>query len=269
MVAVLLCGGFLHAQEIERSVVKIVNQQNVFNWYAPWNSGSTGRGSGSGFVISKNRIMTNAHVAGNSAMLLVFFHNDPTPYPAKVTAIGHDCDLALLELLDPKRLEGVPPLEFDGLPEIRSQVFTCGYPMGGKRLSITAGVVSRIEMQQYVHSGVDRHLLIQTDAAINPGNSGGPVIQDSRVVGVAFQANRRLENMGSVIPTKVIEHFLTDLADGTYDGFPHLGIVSANLENPAARDYAGMSEGETGIRIDRLIRGCSTESILKPGDIVT
>ncbi len=265
----LFCCGSLWAEGIEQSVVKIVNQYNMFNWYAPWDSGSTGKGTGSGFVISKNRIMTNAHVVSDTAMLLVYFHNDPTPYPAKVTVIAHDCDLAVLELVDPKRLEEVPPLEFDGLPAIRSQVFTYGYPAGGKRLSITAGVVSRIEMKSYVHSGVDQHLVVQTDAAINPGNSGGPVVQDQRVVGVAFQGNSKLENMGVFIPTEIIQHFLTDLEDGTYDGYPELGIIAAKLENPAARAYAGMSADETGIRLDSLVRGCSAESVLKPGDIVT
>ena len=267
--AMLFCGGSLWAAGIEQSVVKIVNQYNTFNWYSPWESGSTGKGTGSGFVISKKRIMTNAHVVSDAAMLLVYFHNDPTPYPAKVAAIGHDCDLAVLELEDPSRLEKIPSLEFDGLPAIRSQVFTYGYPAGGQRLSITAGVVSRIEIKSYVHSGVDQHLVVQTDAAINPGNSGGPVVQGKKVVGVAFQGNANLENMGVFIPVEVIGHFLTDLEDGTYDGYPELGTVAAKLENPAARAYAGMKADETGIRIESLTRGCSAEAVLKPGDIVT
>ena len=269
LTAVLCCGATAWAEGIEQSVVKIVNQYNSFSWYAPWDSGSTGKGTGSGFVISKKRIMTNAHVVSDSAMLLVYFHNDPTPYPAKVTAIGHDCDLAVLELEDPSRLETVPPLEFDGLPAIRSQVFTYGYPAGGKRISSTAGVVSRIEIQSYVHSGVDQHLAVQTDAAINPGNSGGPVVQDGRVVGVAFQGTSQLENMGFFIPVEVVQHFLTDLADGTYDGYPELGVLSAKLENPAARAYAGMVDGETGLRVEHLARKCSAEGVLEPGDIIT
>ncbi len=270
LVATLLfCGGSLWAAGIEQSVVKIVNQYNTFNWYSPWESGSTGKGTGSGFVISKKQIMTNAHVVSDAAMLLVYFHNDPTPYPAKVVAIGHDCDLAVLELEDPSRLKEIPALEFDGLPAIRSQVFTYGYPAGGKRLSSTAGVVSRIEIQSYVHSGVDQHLVVQTDAAINPGNSGGPVVQGKKVVGVAFQGNAKLENMGLFIPAEVINHFLTDLEDGTYDGYPELGMVAAKLENPAARAYARMKPDETGIRVESLTRKSSAEAVLKPGDIVT
>lgn len=255
--------------EIGNSVVRIVNQYNRFNWYTPWASGSTGKGTGSGFVISKNRIMTNAHVVSDAAMLLVYFHNDPQPYPARVTAIGHDCDLAILELVDEDRIAKVSALEFDGLPALRSRVVTYGYPTGGKLISSTVGVVSRIEPQTYVHSGTSQFLTVQTDAAINPGNSGGPVIQDGKVVGVAFQGNQNLENMGFFIPPQIVDHFLTDLEDGTYDGFPHLGVLAANLENPAARAYAGMRDDETGIRIEQVNRGSSAEGVLQRDDIIT
>ena len=254
---------------IEQSVVKIVNQYNRFSWYEPWASGSTGKGTGSGFVVSGKRIMTNAHVVSDSALILVYFHNDPQPWPARVVAIGHDCDLALLELEDAGRIADVPALELDGLPALRSRVVTYGYPMGGQLISSTVGVVSRIEQQTYVHSGVDSHLAVQTDAAINPGNSGGPVIQNGKVVGVAFQGNSNLENMGFFIPVQVVKHFLTDLADGTYDGFPEFGVLAANLENPAARAFAGMREGETGVRVDYIIRGGSAEKGLQVGDILT
>jgi S1-C subfamily serine protease len=258
----------VHA-EIADSVVKIVNQYNRFSWYSPWASGSTGKGTGSGFIISKNRILTNAHVVSDAALLLVYFHNDPQPYPARVAAIGHDCDLAILELEDKSRMAQVPALVFDELPALRSRVITYGYPTGGQLISSTVGVVSRIEPQTYAHTGTSQLLAVQTDAAINPGNSGGPVIQDGKVVGVAFQGSQQLENMGFFIPPQIVDHFLTDLEDGTHDGFPYLDLLAANLENPAARAYAGMGEGETGIRIEYIPRGCSLEDLLQPDDIIT
>ncbi len=254
---------------IEDSVVKIVNQYSRFSWYTPWASGSTGKGTGSGFVIAGNRILTNAHVVSDSALLLVYFYNDPTPYPARVVSIGHDCDLAVLELKDPARLDPVPPLVFDGLPELRSRVVTYGYPTGGQLISSTVGVVSRIECQSYVHAGTAQYLAVQTDAAINPGNSGGPVLQNGKVVGVAFQGNAQLENMGFFIPIQIIDHFITDIEDGSYDGFPLAGIYSTNLENPAARAYAGMGRGETGVRIENIMRGSCAENVLRKNDIIT
>lgn len=70
--------------------------------------------------------------------------------------------------------------------------------MGGECISITAGVVSRVEMTVYAQA--EQELLsIQIDAAINPGNSGGPVVNENgEVVGVAFQSleGDDVENIG-------------------------------------------------------------------------
>ena len=79
----------------------------------------------------------------------------------------------------------------------------CGFPIGGERLSITEGVVSRIEMFSYAHS--QRCLLgVQIDAAINDGNSGGPVLRGGQLAGIAFQALESGENIGYAIPVPVI-----------------------------------------------------------------
>ena len=253
---------------IERSVVRIFNHSQRADWSAPWNAGPAREETGSGFVIAGGRVMTNAHVVSDSRMCLLFLHNDPTPHPARVSAIGHDCDLALLEPLESGLLDDTPALEFGELPELRSTVETYGYPRGGKTLSSTRGVVSRIEVQPYVHSGLDSHLTVQTDAAINPGNSGGPVVQDGRVVGVAFQGFSRLENVGFFIPAEVVRHFLEDAADGTYDGYPELGVLTEGMENPAARSAAGMGEDESGVSVFFVLPESSADGILREGDVI-
>jgi S1-C subfamily serine protease len=201
-------------------------------------------------------------------MLLLFLHDDPTPHQAEVAQIAHDCDLALIRPKEPQVLNGTPPLELGGLPRLGSTVETLGYPAGGKGLSSTRGIVSRIEEQRYEHSGADRHLTVQTDAAVNPGNSGGPVIQDGRVVGVAFQARPGLESVGYFIPTEVVERFLKDVADGSYDGYPDLGLNAVDMHNPAARRAARMAEGETGALVDRIEPGASVEDLVQVGDVL-
>lgn len=67
--------------------------------------------------------------------------------------------------------------------------------VGGDNISVTKGVVSRVEPTQYVH-GASQLLAIQIDAAINPGNSGGPAIMGDKVAGVAFQNLSGAENIG-------------------------------------------------------------------------
>jgi S1-C subfamily serine protease len=253
---------------IEASIVRIVNHSQRGNWYAPWDAFRARQSTGSGFVVAGGRIMTNAHVVSDARLLLVYLAADPTPHQAVVRFIGHDCDLALLAPEEPDLLDGIPALEFDGLPRLGSSVETYGYPAGGERISSTRGVVSRIEVNRFSHSEIDHHLTVQTDAAINPGNSGGPVIQKDRVVGVAFQAATELENVGFFIPTEVVEHFLVDVRDGRYDGYPELGAFVSTLESPAARRRAGLAASESGVRVDRVMPGSSADGHLLPDDVI-
>jgi S1-C subfamily serine protease len=113
-----------------------------------------------------------------------------------------------------------------------------GYPIGGESLSVTAGVVSRIELQEYAQGG-ETLLAIQIDAAINSGNSGGPVInEDDQLVGVAFQSLATLdsENIGYVIPVDILRHFLQDIErHGGYTGFCSLGVKFQPMESPSLR----------------------------------
>jgi S1-C subfamily serine protease len=258
----------IDAVEIEPAVVRIINHFQRSQWDAPWESYSVGKMTGSGFVIQDGLIMTNAHVVSDSRMLLIYLNGDPTPHEAEVTFIGHDCDLAVLEPLDKTLLSKIPGVALGGLPELRSTVETYGYPTGGQRISSTKGVVSRIEINRYVHSMLDYHLTVQTDAAINPGNSGGPVVQNGKVVGVAFQGSSRLENAGWFIPMEVVNHFLVDIEDGVYDGYPDLAVMLRNLENPAYRRKTGMLPGQTGEVVEAVYPGGSADGYLLEGDVI-
>ena len=252
----------------EKSVVRIINYSQRGDWFSPWDVTGVRASSGTGFVIDGGLLLTNAHVVSDARLLLLYLHGDPTPHKARAVMLGHDCDLALVRPDEPGLLRHIPVLALGRLPPLRTTVETYGYPAGGDQISSTRGVVSRIETQVYAHSGVDRHVAIQTDAAINPGNSGGPMIQDGKVVGVAFQGTDQLENTGFGIPVEVIQHFLTDAEDGKYDGYPDLAILESNLENPAARRRAGMRDDESGVRVDFVNDGGSAEGLLKIGDVL-
>jgi S1-C subfamily serine protease len=269
LAAVLLAAGMvLTAGEPERSVIQIANFSQQPAYDAPWRFGSVQRSSGSGFVIRGKRIMTNAHVVSWAKQVLVRRYQDPRPYPARVVFIGHDCDLALLEVQDEGFFEGLEPLEFGEFPKVRSTVVTYGYPAGGEQISYTRGVVSRIEKQTYVHVGNRSFLAVQTDAAINPGNSGGPVIEDEKVVGVAFQGVPGLENTGFFIPPPIITHFLKDIEDGRYDGFPQAGIRIAPLQSPAYRRFLKLPQSEVGARIDSMLPIATTTNLLRVDDVL-
>lgn len=256
------------AAEPEKSVIQITTFSQQPVWDAPWRFDSVRRSSGTGFVIEGNRIMSNAHVVSWGRQILVKRYQDPRPYVARVTYAAHDCDLAILEVEDPTFFEGMEPLEIGDLPEVRSTVVTYGYPAGGEQISYTRGVVSRIELQSYSHIGNRAYLAAQTDAAINPGNSGGPVIQDNKVVGVAFQGIPGLENTGFFIPTTLVKHFLEDIKDHSYDGFPQAGIRLVSLQNPAYRRALKLPNDAVGARVDHIFDVPTTKEVLKVDDVL-
>jgi S1-C subfamily serine protease len=254
--------------DVSRGTVKIVRTFIRPDYNLPWKMKEPETSGGSGAIIRGKMILTNAHVVSDATYIQVKKESDPELYEAEIMFIGHDCDLALLKVRDENFYKDTTELELGGIPEIRSRVTTYGYPIGGSRLSITEGIISRIEIGEYSHSGNVSFLMIQTDAAINPGNSGGPVMQHNRVVGVAFQASANSNNIGFMIPVPVIQHFLGDVQDGRYDGFPMLGAFTDSLENISYRRYLGMKDSQSGVLVTVVIAGGGADNHLYPGDVI-
>ena len=256
--------------KIQKSLVRITATEVEPDYRAPWNSGGIQRGIGAGFVIEGNRIMTNAHVVSNSRYLTVERDGDPNKYPATVLFVAHDCDLALLKVASADFFKNMTPLTFGGIPELESVVSAYGYPLGGERMSVTTGIVSRIDFQLYTHSSIDQHLAIQISAQINPGNSGGPVMQNAKVVGVAFQgySGDVAQGVAYMIPTPVIQRFLTDIKDGHYDKYVDLGITYTKFQNPAQRRFLGLKDDDRGVLVGTVIAAGPSAKNLQPGDVL-
>ncbi|MBW1721872.1 MAG: trypsin-like peptidase domain-containing protein [Deltaproteobacteria bacterium] len=275
----VVCGCFIFSRvseaaegisEIRKGIVKVSVIAQVPDYSVPWNPGRMEQRAGSGFILSGNRLLTNAHIVSDARFIAVEKEGNPRKFEAGVRFIAHDCDLAVLKVEDESFFDGTVPLKIGGIPALNSIVNVVGYPIGGKRLSVTRGVVSRIDYQLYTHSMMDQHLAIQIDAAVNPGNSGGPVLQNGAVVGVAFQVYRgeAAQGVGYMIPVPVIKRFLRDISDGRYDRYVDLGIRYFPLINRAMRRAVGLGPGEFGVMITQVFRGGPCGNMLREGDIL-
>jgi len=251
----------------KQAIVKIYTVAKIPNYQAPWSS-SMRSSTGSGAIIDGEYILTNAHVVANQSFLEVQRYGQRKRYIAKVYAVSHQADLALLKVEDNVFFEGVKPLTFGTLPEVEQKIVVYGYPMGGSTLSATIGVVSRVEHHTYAHSG-ESFLAVQVDAAVNPGNSGGPALSDGKIVGVVMQVISKSQNIGYLVPVNIVQHFLKDMKDGIYDGIADLGIGTQKLENPAMRRYYGLDDNTSGKLINKVVHKSSFAGGLQEGDILT
>lgn len=250
------------------AVVKIFTVASSPNYFLPWQNKPQREITGSGFVIHGRRILTNAHVVADHTFVLVRKHGSPTKHRAEVLAVGHECDLALLTVESEEFWEGMNFLEFGNIPYLQEAVAVVGYPQGGDNISVTRGVVSRVELTQYVH-GASHLMAIQIDAAINPGNSGGPAIMNEKVAGVAFQNLSGAENIGYIIPVPIIEHFMADVNEqGKYIGFCTLGLSCQPTENVQLREHLKMPPGLTGVLVSKINPLSDSHRVLKKDDVI-
>lgn len=255
--------------DLRSSVVKIHTTARMPSLFQPWRKEGPRDSSGTGVVISGNRILTNAHVVAYATQVYIQPYQSADRIEAEVVAFAPGVDLALIQLPDDEQafFEKHKPLPFaKDLPPIRGDVSAYGYPVGGDNLSVTKGIISRIEVASYKHGFTG--LRIQVDAALNPGNSGGPAILDNQIVGIVFSGMSQADNIGYLIPVKEVQGFLKDAEDGAYEGRPELNVGTLQtLENDALRDKLGLNKQATGMLVTRAPD--ADDSPLKAWDVIT
>jgi len=253
-----------------RSVIKIFAVRTEPNLSMPWQMKRQYSTTASGFAISEKRIVTNAHAVAFQTSIRVRKHGSAEKFVARVIGVCHQSDLAVLSVEDETFWRDVECLEFGDIPELQESITVIGYPTGGDSISVTKGVVSRVEETYYSH-GNFRLLAIQIDAAINPGNSGGPALSlDMKVVGVCFETLINAENIGYIIPVPVVQHFLEDVEKnmGSCSGFCDIGIQIQLMESEHIRQAMGMNKDQTGILVNKVYPLSDAMSVLQKDDVI-
>eukprot|EP01038_Epipyxis_sp_PR26KG_P009261 gene9261-12476_t len=288
----------------QNGVVQVFCDQLLSDWSTPWQFLNMGSSTGSGFIIGKRLIVTNMHVVKRAKTIQLKRQSDSEKYEARLVANAERVDLALLTVDNELFWENSQSLEInEELIGLQAEIDVVGYPVGGRTVSITNGVVSRIDWSVYTQSGY-ANLIITVDAAINPGNSGGPCICDGKVVGVAFQSLYTADGIGYIIPSTilstVVKEYLkalysvkkdpsllsyvddikrisiedakssTQLTEVIIPTFGHFDAKYMTLDNPSLRKYVNLP-GNTigGILVTDIPNLSWLTGVLEKDDVIT
>jgi len=255
------------SHEAENAVVKVFSTIRRPDIVKPWSKQAPGEASGSGVIIEGKRILTNAHVVAYASQVQVQGNGSGDKVSATVETFAPGIDLAVLKLEDESFFNTRPPLpRAKALPQVKDPVLAYGFPTGGTSLSITRGIVSRIEFASYNY--LTSGLRIQIDAPLNPGNSGGPALAGGKMIGLAFSHLQNAENISYIIPNEEIDLFLKDIADGHYDGKPAMYDSLQTLENPALHGYLKLDPAVRGMIVTHPDEGVKNNP-LKTWDVIT
>jgi serine protease Do len=176
---------------------------------------------GSGVVIGKDRILTNAHNLRREEVSVTF--SDGTSEPGKVAGVDADLDLAVIEALT----NGRPPLEWGDpeSPTIGTPLVALANP-GGRGLRVTLGFVSSGPRSFRGPRGRQVAGAIEHTAALPRGSSGGPLVDlDGKLLGV--NSIRLDGNLILAVPVAALRERVDALARGEAPTTPRLGVAVA------------------------------------------
>ena len=148
----------------------------------------TSTGSGSGFFIRPDTILTNVHVVETN-LLVTIRRQDGKTQQARVDTTAPELDIAVLRISGAEA--GQQTLRLGSASQTRAgmEVVALGSPLGLQN-TVTRGIVSAVRT-------VGALTLVQTDAAINPGNSGGPLMtRNGDVIGITTMSVRPSSGQG-------------------------------------------------------------------------
>jgi len=233
------------------AVVKISCQYQEPDFNQPWTKKPSTEGGGSGVILNSGWVVTNAHVVRYATRIYIQPHGSDERYEAEARFIAYRDDLALLKPKDSNFFNLFPSVSLDvAVPSPGSSIQVLGYPKGGQELSMTEGVVSRIQYHRNLSNGY-AGLVIEIDAAVNHGNSGGPVVSNGNLIAIVMSGLGKddAEGINWNIPAAKLQSLIDDCEDGNHAGAPVARVCWIKAENQQLRAYLGLSASDQGVLI--------------------
>jgi serine protease Do len=274
-IALILCVFSINAQDlssiyskVNAAVVVIYTQENSI--VTNGNNESTQvttNNLGSGFLISRDLIVTAAHVVKVPESLKVLFVDNEV-INAKVISTYQSADIALIKLEHPKINPTTVTFGDSDSVKVGQQVFVVGAPFGIDH-SLSSGYVSGFKRQSMGKNPFTTVDFIQTDAAINQGNSGGPMFNlDGEVIGIVSHIATKtggFQGIGYACSSNLASYLLLNNKMPWLGGELHpLSPEETAILNVPQKSGLLVQRVASGSIFDKMgVKGGTTEAIIK------
>lgn len=255
------------------SLLKVNVTYQAYNLQIPWQKQSAGGRRGLGVVLDGQRILVTGQMVADATYIELELPDSGQKIPARVVAVDYEANLALLAPEKPDRaaafFSGLRAMRVDSSPRIGDPLAVWQTGRVGD-LIVTPMRVSKVMTQGYVVEGSSFLVYEAIGIIRSEANSFTlPVVKGDRLAGLLLRYDSK-NQVATVLPAPIIEHFLRDVADGSYEGFPSLGVEFQITLDDQFRDYLGLKPDQPGVYISSVTQGASAERAgVRKGDILT
>lgn len=241
--------------------------------HIPWQKESPGGRRGLGVVLSGNRVLVTAQMVADATYIELELAETGTKLPAKVVGVDYEANLALLEAAtngdrSKSFFTGLKPMGIESKAKVGDNLNIWQLGRVGD-LIVTQLRLGKVLTSQYVVEG-SRFLIYEGQGIVrSEGNSFTvPIVKGGKLAGLLLNYDSK-NQVTTVLPGLIIEHFLKDIEDGKIEGFPSLGIEFQQTLDEQFRDYLGLKPGQGGMFVSNVQKGGTADAVgVKKGDIM-
>ncbi len=221
-------------QKADFGVVRVNSTNQEFDFFRPWAKKSPRAFHGLGAVLSGNRVLVTAQLVANHNYVELERAESGEKISAKVICVDYEANLALLQPASDNFLAGLKAAELSLDAAVGDRVNVLQLE-SNDALIATPGPITTVEVSRYQLENTSFLIYrLSLPLQYKEGSFTAPVIKDGKLVGILMRYDPRTQAV-DVLPAPVIAHFLKDVDDGHYEGFPRAGMEYAPKRDPQLR----------------------------------
>ena len=251
----------------EPSILRVRVTRQSHDFIRPWQKVPPKQASGKGVVIGPDRILVPGNLLANATLVEVERIGDGTRCEAVVECADYVANLGLIRAKEDAFAKQLKPVAIRTKGKRGDRVTAVQFEPNGTP-SISEGRIKTAEVTTPT-GAAGRFLVYRVSIDLKLGHTGiVPFFRRGKLIGLMVSYDKS-GRTATLIPSPVIGHFLADLGDGTYDGFPEAGFGSAAIQDPQLRRYLGMTNGDPGVYISQVIPGsAAAKAGMVKGDVL-
>ena len=258
--------GAMQAKEVSLVRVNVTGQP--FDYFRPWQKKAPFSKRALGAVLPHDRVLVTADLVANQNYVELERAESGEKSAANVVVVDYEANLALLEPIDKKFLNGLQPLEL-ALDTVVGDRLSAWQLESTGTLVVTEGIVTTIGVTRYPADVADfLTYRLSIPMQYRDNSYTVPLVKDNKLAALLLRYDPRTQVLDA-IPAPIIAHFLKDASGPNYRGFPSLGISFVPTRDPELRKYANDNDKSGGVYVTSVEpRQPAAQAGLLPGDII-